>query len=78
LRTTVLSQNSFPLRQKHRETFARAAGFQKFAHRQFMTTVAALVEGSDEFRRAFRQNNIVLEHNRVAGKTSGFFGRDVD
>jgi hypothetical protein len=74
----VFSRNSFPLRQKHRETFARAAGLRNSLIGSSWQRVAALVQGSDEFRRAFRQNNIVLEHNRVAGKTNCLFWRNVD
>ncbi len=43
-----------------------------------MAVVAALSQRGGEFRRAFGQNNVVLEHNRVAGKTNRFFRGNID
>src|SRR5213078_391302 len=42
----------FSLRHKHGEAFAGAAGFDEFAHRQFVAAVAAVLQRRDESRRA--------------------------
>src|SRR5438094_10421663 len=39
-----LSRHVFPLRQKHCQALARAACFQKLAHRELMAAVTAVVE----------------------------------
>ena len=66
------------LRHEHRQAFAGAAGFQEFGHRQRMTIVAAIAQRLDQLRRAFGQNDVLFEHDRVAGKMRGFFFRDID
>src|SRR6266853_3437223 len=41
-RRSVPSSSLLSLRHEHGETFAGAAGFDEFAHRQFVATVASL------------------------------------
>ncbi len=76
--TTPLFHCRVPLRHKHRQTFARAAGFQELRHRQFMAAVAAITQRGDEFRRAVGQNDVALEHNGIAGKVHRFFRHNID
>ena len=38
-----------------------------------MADVAAVAEGRDQFRRAFGQNDVAIEHDGVAGKMDRFF-----
>ena len=66
------------LRHEHRQTFAGAAGFQELRHRQFMAAITAIFQRGDECRRAFRQNNVAIEHDRVAGEMRGFFRQNID
>jgi hypothetical protein len=56
----------FSLRHKHGEALAGAAGFDEFAHRQFVAAVAAVLQRRDEPRRAFGQDNISLDDDRIA------------
>ena len=43
-----------------------------------MAGVAALTQRRDQLRRALWQNDVAIEHDRVAGELGGFFRRHVD
>src|SRR5439155_11156512 len=77
-RETRALPNTLPLRHKHGETFAGAAGLDEFAHRQFVAAVTAFAQRGDEGGCAFRQNNVALEHDRVTGKMHRFLRQNVD
>ena len=67
-----------PLRHKHRQAFARAAGFEKFRHRQLVAGLAAIAQNGDKLRRAFGQNDVAIEHHGVTREMRGFFRRYLD
>src|SRR5712691_8394747 len=73
-----LSCHVLALRQKHRETFARAASFDEFAHRQFVAAIKTVTQRGHEFRRAFRQNDFALNDNGIARKMHRLFRQDID
>ena len=76
--TAPCLRHAFGLRHKHRETFARAAGFDEFAHRQLMAAVAAILQLCRELWRAFGQDNVVIENDGIARKMCRLLWRDVD
>src|SRR6266446_5798754 len=65
-RRSIPSSSLLSLRQEHGETFAGAAGFDEFAHRQFVATIAALLQCNYELRRALGQDDIPLDNDGVA------------
>ena len=67
-----------PLGHEHDKTFTSAAGLDEFSHGQFVAAVAALSENSHKFGRAFRQDYVVIEHDRIATKMNCFFLFDID
>ena len=66
------------MRQKHGQAFARSAGLKKFCHRKRMTLVASLLKHPNELRCSFGQNDLTLEHHRIAGEMSRFFLRNIN
>jgi len=51
---------------KHGEAFASAPSFDEFAHWQFVAAVAAVLQRRGEPGRAFGQDNISLDNDRIA------------
>src|SRR5438552_3526863 len=72
------SLDFFALRQKESQAFAGAAGFKEFGHWELMASVAATSQRGDEFGRAFRHNNVALNHNGIATKMHCLLRCDVD
>jgi hypothetical protein len=66
------------LRHKHGETFAGAAGFDEFGHRQLVAAVAALLQLRHELGRAFGQNDVAIDHHGVTRKVHRLFRCDID
>src|SRR4030095_4738597 len=56
----------FSLRHKHGETFAGTTRFDEFAHGQFIASMAALLQCRHELRRAFGEDHVALNDDRVA------------
>jgi len=54
------------LRHKHGEAFAGPACLDEFAHRQFVAAIAAVLQRRDQLRRAFGQDNVSLDDDRIA------------
>src|SRR5581483_350458 len=61
LRLTTVS-----LGHKHGEAFAGPARLDEFAHRQWMATVAAILKRRHQPRRAFGENYVAPDDDRVA------------
>src|SRR5437870_5448624 len=72
------SRDRIPLRQEESQTFAGAAGFEEFSHRELVSSVAAVLQSRYEFWCAFRQNDIALNHDCVATKMRRFLRCDID
>jgi len=66
------------LRHEHGETFASAAGFDEFGHRQLVTAVAALFQFRYEVWRSLGQNDVFLNYHSVTRKVRSLFRFDID